>query len=385
MLLIDDNQVSVDQFIARVEEISGKTINLRDIKKSMELEFNPSKQLFDAGTFRNTGVRQRRQKRSDDVLAHFTVFSDKENRSVSFRFTNRMPYLNDRNRKVYDPKAIDISGGITTFEPRELERMVYLYCHPHCFDSPFRQDGVPYKYSHVNVTAENRKSRIYIETVERALNHARTVHESEIKVFAKGLGIAIDDKNDDLDDIRAKVMKYAMDNSANYMEKASDSVVKYEGMIRDAIDMRVIVGKSTGGYWQWSFAKGRRKGEVITTIPESANKITELITFLKENIKDYYHDIVAVSDDNHSNISAKKFLENIELGRPETELKPYNPNLELDAVVDHTSATNYLAELHPEKGQPSPANAKKFLEEVLNGNITDGNVAEEAKKYIKKS
>lgn len=388
MLLIDNKQVSVEGFISKIEEISGKKIPLDQIKKNMEFQYNQAVSSIDYAQLVHHNRKVHREKKGDDVLASFRVFSDVDNQSVDFRFANRMPYsdVSRPNVLIYDPKAVEISGGINTLEPRDIERCVYLYCHPLCYDSPFYKSGSVYKYSHINVKAESIKLREEMNAKNKAYMHATNVDSMEIKALAKGLGITVL-VDDDSTDIRIKLQDFAMNNSKKYLEKIQTETVKFEGMIQDAIDTGFITKSKNGEYVTWSFSKGRRAGNTITTISEreGGDVVHQLKTYMKEHIQDYYNDMSILNTDVNANMRADEFLKSIKKGAALEHTEPYNEAKLLSSVVDYKSSLKYLAELHPEKGQPSPSNAKKFLELVLEGEINDGNVADEAKKYAKQS
>lgn len=150
MLLIDNKQVTIDEFIKTVERITGKEVPLKDIRNNPQFNYNPAKKAINMGIFRDQRQRIAKLPKSDDVLASFNVFDENEGRTFTMRFASRTPYTNPNNPNalVHDPKAIEFPGGVFDFEARDIEKVIYLYCHPHCYDSPFYKGGV-YKYSHI--------------------------------------------------------------------------------------------------------------------------------------------------------------------------------------------------------------------------------------------
>ena len=242
MLLIDNTQVSVNEFIERIEELSGKKIPLSQIKANMEFTYNKVKNKFDLGNYRNTHTKQPKEKLGDDILASFNVFDENKGKTVSFRFASRTPYTNPTNPNVlvYDPKALEFSGGTFSFEPREIERVIYMYCHPACADSPLYKAGNVYKYSHNNLKAANERKKEKMNKRSEAYRHATDVHESEIKVLALGLKIQLP-PNADKDDIRVALQEYAMDNPEAYLRSVENETTKFEGMVQDALNTGFIV------------------------------------------------------------------------------------------------------------------------------------------------
>lgn len=396
MLLIDDKQVSTDEFINRVEQISGKKIPLDQIKNNMEFKYNQVRNSFDLAHFVKSGIKLPKEKRSDDILASFNVFSEKDNRTVSFRFANRRPYSNpDKpNIIVYTPKAIDISGGTSNYEPREIEQVIYMYCHPSCFDSPLYVSGTTYKYSHNNLKVASQRKKDAMSRAHMAFQHASNVDDSELKVLAKGLStVKVQDANRivippnaDVDDYRVALQEFAMKNPEVYLEKTGTETLKYEGMIMDAIDSGYIVRKKVGDFISWSFAKGRKAGEQITIVQDGkGDALQEFKNHMKNNAMNYIHDLSILNQDITADMTAESQLKAYKEGLPSEATTPHSEELLLTSVVDHKSSTEFLRLSHPQKGNPSPTNAKAFLEKVLSGDINDGNVSEEVKNYIKQS
>lgn len=224
-----------------------------------------------------------------------------------------------------------------------------------------------------------------MEAVNKAFQHAASVPESEIRVLAKGLKIQLI-PNADEEDIRVALQDYAMNNSKAYLEMVAKGTVKYDGMIQDAIDTGYIKKKPVGNMIVWYFEKGRRAGEQITTvIDKTKDVVQELKNYMKDKIEQYYNDMAVLNDDVTSDMKAEKYLKSLEKGVPLEDVTPYKEPLLLGTVEDFNSAKAYLTESHPEKGQPSPASTKKFLELVQSGELNENNISDEISKYIRQS
>src|SRR5690606_4515299 len=122
MLLIDDNQVSVDAFIGKVKEITGKSIPKDQIRNNMEFKYNSAKNTYDLAEFVKRGIKVPKERKGDDILASFNIYHEEAGRTVTFRFSTKKPYTNPKNPNalVYEPKALDFSGGVSTYEARDL-------------------------------------------------------------------------------------------------------------------------------------------------------------------------------------------------------------------------------------------------------------------------
>lgn len=387
MLLINNQQVSVTQFVEKVKQITGKDIPLDDLKSNKEFKYNPSKKGYDLGLYKTRQMRVQKVLLKDDVLASFNVWSDTDQSTVEFRFANRTPYTNPKNPTVlvHDPKAIEIPGGVFNFDDRDIEKALYLYVNPLCFDSPFHKDGSPYRYSHNNLKAQSKKKLKEMSLKQKAFQHASNVDEDDLKVLALGLKLDLI-PNADSDDIRAAIQEYALENASVYLEKTSTETIKYEGMIQEALDTKFIIKKMMGGVPTFEFAKGPKKGQQIMVVMSNNNNDQgELVLHMKKNIAEYYPILASFNHDVTADNSAEQYLSNLKNGVSKNDIKPFKEEVTFDKVVDFNSAKEFLKSSHPEGANPSPANTKAFLEKVQSGEVTNENVSEIAKSYIKQS
>lgn len=386
MLLINNERVNATEFIDKVKAITGKTVPLEQIKANMEFKYNPVKKGYDLALYQTRSMKVQKVLRSDDVLASFNVWSEDDNATVEFRFANRTPYANPKNPTilVHDPKAIEFPGGVFNFEARDVEKALYLYVHPNCLDSPFHKEGTAYKFSHNNLKAQSERKSKEMTLRQRAFQHASNVDVDELKVLALGLGLDLI-PNADSDDIRVSLQEYALENASSYLDKTANETIKFEGMIQEAVDTRLIVNKIIGGMSTWEFAKGPKKGNQIMIATGSGNDLGELKMHMKKNIATYYSELVSFNRDIVADNEAEKFLQGLKKGVDKSDFLPYKEELTLNGVVDFKTARDFLTESHPDKGQPAPASTKAFLAAIEAGEVTDGNVLEEVSKYIKKS
>lgn len=387
ILLINNKQVSLNDFIAKVEEISGKKIPLEQIKSNMEFTYNRVKNKYDLGTYLNTKTKVPKEKKQDDVLASFNVFDEKSGETFVFRFASRVPYTNpkDPNALVFTPKAIDFSGGVFSFEPREINKVVYLYCNPSCSDSPFYNPNKVYKYSHNNLKAASQRKKEVISRKRQAFEHAGRVDEMEIKVLALGLGIDLI-PNADADDIRTALQEYALEKPEEYLKYTQDESVKFDGMIQDALANGYIQRRSIGGATSFEFTGGRQAGkQILLVTDQGVDAVKELKTYMKQNIGAYYDDMSILNQEVSANLKADQYIKARKEGLPKEVTQPYKEELLVSNIMTFSDSKLYLIEAHPEKGNPSQAKAKEFLEKILAGEITDDNVSEHVGEYIKQS
>lgn len=388
MLLIDNKQVNVEDFVSEVERISGKSIPLTEIKHNMEFSFNALRKSFDLGLYVSRNMKVPNIAKGADILASFKAWDDgRGGRTVEFRFANRSPYTNPKNPSilVHDPKAIDFPGGVFNFEEREMEKMIYMYCHPRCYDSPFRKENTPYQYSHNNLKAASRRKSAEMGQRQKAFQHATNVDPSEVKVLAIGLGISLM-PHADVDEIRAELQDYAMNNPKIYLEKTSSETIKFEGMIQEALDSGRIIKKTMGSINTFDWAKGSKKGkQIMVCSSDPASHLSELKQHMKQNIVEYYSDLAVLNRELIAESTAEEYLQMVKKGANKESFTPYEETVSFEDVKDYNSSKQYLTEAHPQKGSPSPKSASSFLSLIESGEITAENVGEFLPNYIKKS
>lgn len=387
MLLINNKQVNLDEFVTKVEEVSGGKVPLLEIKQNMEFVYNQVKSSYDLGIYRDTGRKIPKIGRGEDILAVFKVFSEKEGQTLEFRYASRTPYTNPNNPTVlvHDPKAIDFPAGTFSYEKREIEKVVYMYCHPSCGSSPLFKEGTVFKYKHNNLKEASQKKREAIDLKRQALFHAANVPEHDLKVLAKGMNIVFPEKSDAAD-IRVLLEEYALEKPKLYLDKVEKETTFFDGRVHDALELGIIKATNINGAMLYSFTKGDQAGQNILSVdPREKNPVEALKTYMKANIAKYHHYLATLNRDVSADMEAEKYLRSVKGEVKQEEFMPYVEELTLESVVDHKSAAEYLRESHPEKGNASPSNVKAFLEGVLTGEINDGNIRTEVFKYIRKS
>lgn len=384
-LLINEKNVSVAEFIEKIQELTSQTIPLEEIKGNLEFAYNTASLPIDLGKFRQTGMRIKSNKKSDDVLAQFDIFDENSGETVSFRYVDTAPYRNVKTDKiVYTPVAIEFPGSYFSFEKKDLEKVIYLYCHPHCFDSPLYTKGKPYKYSHVNLKKEVRAKSNKINKIDEAFKLIESRPDDQLKPLAIGLGIDLI-PNADAGDIRTALKEEAMRNPFGLVEQIEAGVVIFEGMIQSAVDDGVINQKQVGDQIIWSYNKGPKRGVQIVAINSvGSDAVRELKNYMTEHVDQYYPELTTYNRSIASNANASKYLNAALSGSPVADVKPHKEFMKLSDVVDFKTGESYLIEnSNPALGKPSNVVISKFYKAVLAGDIHEDNIDVEIVNYAK--
>lgn len=385
MLFINDQVKTVEQFVNDVEKITGKQINLDDLRKNPSFSRNDGVKSFNLATFLATGRKVPRNNQGDDVFSVFRYFDG--NQSYEFRYATRQPRrdLQNGGNLIYTPKAIDLQDDDFGFNAKEFDLSVYIYCHPDCADSPFFKSDSVHRFYHDSISKAVSRKKSSVDKIQESLAHADKLPDAEVKVFAKGLGVDINN-NWSTDDIRTELKSFAISNVSVYYTAMSQETVKYLGTIQNAIDEGQITSDVVGGLTAWKFNYGRYKGVQITTVPrEFGDPVEYLKNYLKDNIQQYADILININKEAFSNLKAEDYLR--AKAKQEVPVEVYTQSsdvMTLDDVVDFNSAKQYLTLSHVEEKQPSQANANKFLQLVLSKEIHDGNINDVIHEYMNK-
>lgn len=385
MLFINDEVKTVEQFVQTVQKVTGKSINLDDLKKNPSFSRNQGVKSFNLATFLATGRKVPRNSQGDDIFSSFRWFDG--NQSYEFRYATRHPRrdLQNGGNLIYTPKAVDLDDDDFGFQEKEFDLAVYVYCFPDCADSPFFKQGSAHKYYHDSISKAVSRKKSAVTKIQESLAHADNLPDSEVKVFAKGLGLDIN-SNWGTDDIRTELKSYAVSNVDSYYTAMSQETVKYLGTIQDAIDQGHITSDVVGGLTAWKFNYGRYVGTQITVVPrESGNPVEYLKNYLKDNIHQYADILININKEAYSNLNAEQYLRSkAKQEVPEEVYTQQADFMTLAHVVDFNSAKEFLTLSHTQEKQPSPAKTKEFLELVQSGEINEANVNDLIHEYMNK-
>lgn len=392
MLFIDNQKVSESQFISEIEKISGKPVDMEALRKSTTFTYNEVNNSFNLAKFKTTGKKIRNVSQGGDVLSSFRKYDHESGIEREFRYAKKTPYADLKNggNLVYEPRAIDISSGNFSFQKNEIDLALYILVHPDCYDSPFRESEftTAYKYSHVNVKKDVEKKNEKVLMLEKSLLHASRLEDQELLMFAKGLGVPLE-KSFDSEDVRGSLKSWAMENTELYYKAMQTEVVKFMGMIQDALDNRYIISRKIADHTVFLYDKGINKGSQITTVPqEVSDDIQYLKTYLGTNISTHYDALMNLNKEAFSELSVENFLASKKEGLPKEAFRlpteEESDVMTLADVVDHQSAKKYLRLSHFERKDSSQAKIAKFLKSVTAKEITDDNIEDVIVEYIAK-
>lgn len=387
MLFINDVSKSVEEFVSEISRITKKEIDLGDLKKNPSFLRNDAFKAFNLAVYKTTGNKTPNVNQGDDVFASFRYFDGNE--QYVFRYANNVPYRNrDKgDRLVYTPKAIDLPDDDFSFDDKNsFDQAVYIYCHPACSDSPFYDPEKVARFSHNSLTKAVKRKSSKLTKLEDCLRYADNLAESEVKIFAKGLGLTLNE-HWTTDDIRVELKDYALTYTDTFYNASQLETVKFDGMIQDAIDNKNIVSVNIVDTVVWNWGSGIYKGIQITSVPRGVgDTVLYLKNHIKENIAQYDEILVNLNKSSYANLKSEEYLRAKKSGVvPATEYQSDADEMKLSEVVDFKSAGEFLILTHPLQKQSSQKNTKAFLERVLSGDINDDNVSEEIVQYLAKS
>lgn len=430
MLLVNKKQIATKD----VGKELGIYIPLDKLLKKPLFEINPALILNDS---RANGPGATRVRQGMEFPAEFRVRL-KNGEDVEIRYCrNRTPNVKTHGQtEIYTPKKLPFEGK-AEFLNDDADKAIYYYLHFFNRQSPFRDEGYPFHNKPWDYEFQDdlEKANLLIAGItlrRKAEAHADSLQGEEMIIIAKGMRIEGIHGLDPVM-IKAKLMQYAHDFPKEYLEKSGSTVNHMEGLIRDAMDSNILVMQSTSNSKRWVWDKGPKEGQVIvelsntipdfrqaliTHIQQTPNAVNEFLPTLintrtliaaKSSINSQLQGVDVLGmlkqakqhqvDDIKEKVFSDMVAGGIGITRTDTEGVHYvdpmseegsdilNKSEEQDdqhsgdytgPIITALPATfkDAQAFLGEHIGKKTPALAKKFLEDITNGEIRLDNIHE---------
>lgn len=387
MLFINNKQISdIPTFLKEIERISGKTVDIDALKTNASFTYNNIVTSYNLGKFRSQRIKTPNINRGSEVLSNFKFYSEKLEAQFEIRYASKLPHQ-DMTRGgafVYTPRNLDIPSGEFGFLKKELDLALFLLIHPDCLESPFRGDRESYRYSHNNLKEASNKIGRKMSALQSALNHVDEIVDEELKLFAKGLGLAIMDHMDS-EDIRNELKAYAVDNIAEYTKAKESHSITFLGLIQECLDQGWIKVSRVGDNTVYTYDHGIHKGNQIVVVPpEIQNTVEYLKSHIGNNMASHHHILVNMNRTAAAGMNMENYLSSQKNGIPENLITNENDYMKVSDIKVHKDAMEYLKMSHPEGNNTSQTKGAEFFKLVESGVITDDNVDEYIATYIGK-
>lgn len=381
MLLLTDKK---GEHQITIKELSEKLkIPVEKLQKNRRFELNESFNGVDLG---NSDEQRRNVKKSPKGISKPAVFTfrDSEGYDCSLRYCTQVPHpkrTNDGIVNVYTPRKVRVEGEGTHAQDNDLA--VWLYLSPSNRQSPVR-NSTYWLWQHYDSEeiADNT-----IESVDRlfeALTHVNGLTVENMIVFAKGLGIATEGKS--AKELRAHLSIMAKNNPEDYLKKSKQEIIRFDGLVQDAIDRGIFILETIHGNTFWTWSSGPYKGNEIVHIRDKnrpASATLKDFLKLKENISVYWAELNKAHQRSVSDDDAETFLREVNSTEAATVPTPADANKLLPKTF--AEGMSYLKNLHPDNLSPSNVNCSKFMKAIENGEINYENIENEAKQYMNRT
>lgn len=271
------------------------------------------------------------------MRSHFQATDKSNNHKVQIRYaqSHNTKIVGDRAIDVFEPRYVEAKGQAFAFQ-HDIDLGVYLFLHPNNALSPLRNpvNKAKGKFEFVDTKKRSQAKISTINAFSDALEHAKSMDEERIVVFAKGLGIKGLEKKEP-EDIRADVMEFAMKHPKIYNEKANSEVTMIEGRIINLIDKGIVRLTTVGNIRRWTWTAGEREGEHILDIQNTTQDAKQALkNFFFNDITTYMNLLENINND----MSIKAKLE-----RDLQAMRPQQPIVE--TVMERVIGENLPAHL----------------------------------------
>lgn len=391
MLFVNGELKTIDEVIEVVNRAKKTTYTRAKLaslfRNNAMYKINPITQAIDLGESNRRNSPVQKTVRGTDVLARFTFFCEVDGTQKEIRYADSQPYPDKNGVRIYKPKGIDLAGPNHTVDDahgKSLDRMLYIFLHPHHAKSPFHTPGSVYRYTHINNDELFEERAATNNLTVEALQHATNLNGLDAVIFAKSLGLQVQGLTPS--QVQTQLQTYLLaggENVTKYQKHMNDQSEIFIGRVIDAIDNRHIVSQSVNGGTVWSFNLSGNQNQIVTV--EMGTDMREgLINHIKSHIAEYAPIIQGIARENLKDFEFKEYFNKMENASEGLEYKKEGDDLLVADISTHAEAKKYY-ENYFNRTTSGPTTVKAFLEAIQSGVITDENVGEAILEFAPKS
>lgn len=261
-IFVDDVNVGVTELYT----VLGIDPNTVPKKLARIYEINPDRVRKDANGNEKTPRRL-------GVPSKFTAFSKQMGMNITVRYAKESVKENKNGviTNRYSPGHLWINGREENITDDLVH--IFMYLHPDCFQSPFRQMNGPYRYLFKDNEALAKNDLLREEQEMRAMSMIigdSALPMSQLKQIAKGMNISgVDSITDAEIKIQLKI-KIKQDPNKFYNDARSRNI-QFNGLLQDVVDKNIVRMIPNNGYKRWYFMN-----EELCIIPSGADEMLML-------------------------------------------------------------------------------------------------------------
>jgi hypothetical protein len=295
-LYLDDVEVSVKQ----IYELLG--IDKNTVPNTVEKEFEVHTRFIHKDNLGNIKTPQ------VGIQTSCKVWSEKKGMYSKLRIAETVTEtgVGENKVKVYKPGQLYIKNRFKSATSEQ--EFIYMFLMPDCEQSPFRDTEKMARYVFKNnetiatsaVEYERRRARaIGVVTGDNSL----TINQ--LRQIAKGMNIDNVSRLSD-DEVKSALISIAIKNPNKFFDDCRNKDVIFNGIVQDAIDMKLITQDTSDGVRRWKF-----EGEEIVIVTGGADSLKTLRDTLAERALE----MIPRLKDAISGRTAKQFLQDPQLDK----------------------------------------------------------------------
>lgn len=295
----------------------------------------------------------------------------------------------------YKPRYVNFRGTVMNMKD-DIDKAIFLALHPAINStSPIRGENQKQEYIRTfDAQKEAQAELSVLDNLEKALVHSSQVSIDTARILLKAIKkkSGVDAMSDD--EVRVELRKMAHSNANAYIGYVNNQAMLFEGRIRDLIDKKVFIVKTSNGVKQWIWGSGDKDGMFIgNPIQNPRDDEREyLVKHILNNPDQYVDDVTKEHQSNHSHDKANEYFANLELKSKQSAAVGENIivdkdliNKDISKVPDHTSNDEVKDWLKANGFKLISQQVKSFREAIASGIINAGNIQSYAAENVDKA
>lgn len=387
MLFLNDQKISAKELCEKYG------VNYNKVSKAPIFKAGKSSLFLD----KSTGKMKPNQGTS--VRTRFTVRQpDGTVDIIQYAQTASPQIKNGATITEYNPRYVRFQGTTVNMKD-DIDKAVFFAINPNINSSSPLRDSRVHKYDYLRTfdpKAEAIAEMKDLDNLEKALVHSSTVSIENARLLLKAVRKKgnIDSMSDE--EVRVDIRKIAKSNPDTYISHVNNQAMLFEGKIRDLIDKKVFILKTSSGIRQWLWGSGDKEGSFIGQAIQNPrdDEREYLVRHILNNPELYADDIMKEHQSNHSQGYAKvnEYFDNLKVKSEQSAFVGENIIVDKDLlnpdapkIPDHEDNEEVKSWLKSHGYKLVPTQVKIFREALSTGNLTAANIHEFASQNIDKA
>lgn len=381
--------------------IDNVLTSAKDVCEKFGLDYghvvkNPVFKAGDKSIFKDRMTGKIKTNEGTKVRSRFSIReSDGTVVTVQYAETADPKEVGSKSITEYKPRYVGFKG--TAFNLRNnIDLAIFFHLNPINSESPVRgksRNSEKLIKTH-DAQKEAKAELTKLDNLEKALVHSSKVDVKAGRLLLKAIkkSSTIDDLSDE--EVRVELRNIAHKSPDNYISYVNNRAMEFEGRIRDLVDKKVIIQKTTSGVRQWVWNQGEKDGDFIGgQISNPRDDAKEfLVKHMLNNPEKYAEDVMRDYDSNEVYDKVNSYFDSLDL--KSSQESQVGENVIVPSKVDNINIPGTVPEVDndslkkwmEDNGYKKITSHVKMLKEGIEaGTIKGDNIVLFASKHFEKA